>query len=362
MGTPTLLTDILSRDRNSFGLIRLCAATLVVVSHAFSVGVANGIEPLTALTGYSLGAHAVHAFFALSGCLVMASWQRRQDVKAFALARLTRIFPALIVVTALLGLAVGPLVTRLDPHAYYTSRELADFFIRSVVLLTGSGTLPGVFESAPDDRFVDVPLWTLKYEILCYAALVGLALVGTFATRRRALTVLGLLCLVAIMRMWNHGEAESHTLPDHLARLGFAFMTGVMAWHLRDRLILSFGALATVIGLCVLLAATPLFLPLMIVSVAYGAFCLSAIRVPLLTAMAGRHDISYGIYIMGYPAQKIVHQVLPSATGLANALLALAVVAPLACLSWRFIERPAIERLNRRTEKGPGTAKPPVAS
>ncbi|MCX7864392.1 MAG: hypothetical protein N2423_05065, partial [Novosphingobium sp.] len=58
------IADIAPAGSNSFGLVRLVAAMAVVVSHAFVItGGASTLQPLEALTGYPLGAHAVHVFF-----------------------------------------------------------------------------------------------------------------------------------------------------------------------------------------------------------------------------------------------------------------------------------------------------------
>lgn len=72
------IADISSAGNNSFGLVRLLAAIAVIISHGYLiVGGVDGIEPLETLTGYPLGAHAVHVFFTVSGLLVAASFDRR---------------------------------------------------------------------------------------------------------------------------------------------------------------------------------------------------------------------------------------------------------------------------------------------
>ena len=38
-------------------------------------------------------------------------------------------------------------------------------------LITHSLTLPGVFDTVPEAGVVDPPLWTLRYETMCYVLL-----------------------------------------------------------------------------------------------------------------------------------------------------------------------------------------------
>ena len=94
------IADIAPAGNNSFGFVRLMAAIAVVISHAFVITRgASTLQPLEALTGYPLGAHAVHVFFTVSGLLVAASFDRRPSLTAFATARFFRIYPGLIVAT-----------------------------------------------------------------------------------------------------------------------------------------------------------------------------------------------------------------------------------------------------------------------
>ena len=78
---------------DNLNAIRLCLAMLVLFSHSFAV---LGLPQPEAL-GWDLGSHAVHAFFAVSGYLVVGSYMRRPNLVQFALNRLLRIVPALLV-------------------------------------------------------------------------------------------------------------------------------------------------------------------------------------------------------------------------------------------------------------------------
>ena len=107
------------RSHDNFMILRLVLALSVVVSHAFSVGTGRHIdEPLTLLTRYTLGEHAVNGFFAISGFLVAMSWDRRRGVVPFVTARLLRVFPALVVAVVLTGLVLGAALTTMPTGQY----------------------------------------------------------------------------------------------------------------------------------------------------------------------------------------------------------------------------------------------------
>ncbi|RTL71648.1 MAG: hypothetical protein EKK41_08900 [Hyphomicrobiales bacterium] len=65
-------------------------------------------DPLEAWTGFTLGQHAVHVFFCLSGVLIAMSLARSRSFGQYVWARFLRIMPALFVCVALTVLALGP--------------------------------------------------------------------------------------------------------------------------------------------------------------------------------------------------------------------------------------------------------------
>lgn len=127
---------IMEPGRNNFGLLRLAAAGSVVVSHAFYVATGDGsAQPLTGLTRYNLGQHAVHVFFVLSGLLVAGSLDRAPSLTAFVLARATRIIPGLAVCVLVTAFFLGPLVSTLPLMDYFNSAQVSAGALAAASLL-----------------------------------------------------------------------------------------------------------------------------------------------------------------------------------------------------------------------------------
>lgn len=131
---------------------------------------------------------------------------------------------------------------------------------------------------------------------------------------------------------------------ESFARLTFAFYLGVAAWLLRDRIPVSATiAVALLVSAYIALGST-IAKPLEIIAVAYLAFYLGSLKFGALTKFTNREDISYGVYLIGYPIQQGVALWLPM-QGQPAALhiaLSLLITVPLAYLSWRLIEKPAL--------------------
>jgi peptidoglycan/LPS O-acetylase OafA/YrhL len=130
-------------------------------------------------------------------------------------------------------------------------------------------------------------------------------------------------------------------LPGKLATfapLFLAFASGMAAWRLRDFVRLNPVFLIVSLGAAVLAKGTPAGEIL-----ATFAFChavlLAAYRTPALEL---KEDISYGVYIYGWPVAQTLVTLLPGVTPFELATLSIVCTLPIARASWSLIERPAL--------------------
>ena len=335
---PTIAAA-LARGRNGFTGLRLALALAVVVSHAFSVATgAAADEPLARVTGYTLGEHAVNGFFAVSGFLVTMSCDRR-GVRDYVIARTLRILPGLVAATLFVSLLLGAAMTRLPLTAYLHDAGLWSFVRGTLTTFKSNAALPGVFEANPYRAPLGT-VWTLKYEVLCY---IGVLAAGSCGLLRGRLPVLLLVAGLAVALAWV-GAARGSDLPKGLEtalRLPLIFSAGGGLYLWRDRVRVSGAVIAGLALGALVLARTPAYPPLLFLGEAYGSVWLA------LGAMARglfdpKADLSYGIYLYGWPVQQSLHALWPQASGLALLAPALLLTLPVAALSWYAIERPAL--------------------
>lgn len=340
---------------NNFGLLRLLLAIAVVFSHAFSVATGRvEDEPLVASTGFTLGEHAVNAFFAISGYLVVMSYERR-GWRDYVVARTLRIAPGLIVATLLVALGLGAAMTRLDLAAYLTHPELWRFIARTLTSFKSAAALPGVFEANP----LNFPLgtvWTLKYEVLCYIGVLVAGLAGL--TRRRDLALGIWACLVLAVVLRQVFVPDGPKGVETALRLPLIFLTGSLIYLWRDRIPLTLPALLGVVVAVAALSPTPLYHAAIYVGTAWATLILA-----MAPALTGRRtepgaDLSYGIYLYGWPIQQAFFALFPAVGMFAAFWPGLAVTALVAYLSWTLVEKPAMGLKRRLMRAG---AMPPSA-
>ncbi|MEZ5841030.1 MAG: acyltransferase [Hyphomicrobiales bacterium] len=338
-----LLASLLEKNNNNFNLLRFLAAASVIVSHAWlATGGESVAEPLLGPTPFTLGQHAVLVFFSLSGFLVAASLHRSRSTRDFLKARALRVYPGLIACLALITFVLGPAVTTHSVGDYATDPGTYAYFAKSMTLLAGTFPLPGVFEGNPYPGVVDLPIWTLKYEIACYVLLAVLGGLGLF---RKVAVIWSIFTLAVIAYLAILVLPDLAVLPKtayHLSRLIATFFLGVLGWHYRHEIRLSASFLALAIGAVVLCHGTPLAELSWVVLDAYGAMCFTAIPLGALRQATNRIDISYGLYIYGWTVEQTIVNALPAFGPASVAVLAVFITTALAWLSWTLVEHPAL--------------------
>lgn len=350
MNKSNLLIDYASPGNNSYGLVRLLAALAVIFSHAWIVvGGDVVMEPLEASTGYPIGAHAVHIFFILSGLMVTASFERSKTITAFIGARLLRIYPALIAVLVATIILGGLFYTSAAQSDYWSLGNVGTYFVRNMMLIGGGAALTGIFENNPIPHEINAPLWTLKYEVVCYISLVislGLAhkLFPPEQRQKIILTIIGVILLAALVIRFNPPSYHDSNHFDHLVRMAFAFYLGCFAWIMRAKLVLSARITASLFLLAAFFTAfeLPLKEQFQTIFVGYAVLWLGHFSTGKVQRFIDKQDYSYGVYIIGFPVQQSLIQFYGPMTTMENFMIAAALTLALAALSWNIVERPAM--------------------
>lgn len=336
---------------NNLNLVRMIAATAVLVSHAWPITLGpDAVEPFSAFIGQSLGTMAVYVFFTISGYLIASSYAGNPDPSRFLLARFLRLFPGLFASLLVVTFVMAPLVSAYSPGANPTGSDLVRFLVRNLTLVSPQYDLPGVFDTNPYPA-IEGSIWTLLYEVACYLGVLMIGLAGAFLAPWRLWAVLAFYALLWFtFPFWGGGL---HPKLDALQRLSFPFALGVFFYALRHRLPLSPGAVPVLFLLWYLLSGTAMAEPAMAVALGYSAFWLAYVpRGPILSYNR-LGDYSYGVYIYAFPVQGLAVWMFGAMTAIQNILIALPVTVLCAVVSWHFIEAPALDlRYRFRASRG----------
>jgi len=356
----------LKPQNNDLTMVRLLLATLVIYSHSFYAVRGNDHDDLTPILGAPISNYAVDGFFILSGFLVYRSLVTNNSLRFFALARLTRLWPALFVMTVLVTLC-GLAFTTSSLAGYFTGKDTLKFLFFNPTFVFYGVNLTGV-QCGAEPCNLNGSLWTLPWEARCYVILAALGALRL--ARAKPMTYLILPATLAFAVLWDVGTAYglNHMLGsgisyqfDRLDRLWFAFALGITAYLFRHRIPLSWWIC---LALLLVNVATQQLAPAAglharAVFMAYFVLCLGFLGLRKTSVSSNWPDYSYGMYIYAFPVMFVLQRVFAFESPYALAVCNVLGTVPLAALSWHVIEKPALDQLKRYRKRMAAAPKHP---
>jgi peptidoglycan/LPS O-acetylase OafA/YrhL len=348
---------------NNLDLVRFIAATMVLVDHSDAL---TGRPPLPAPFGYeTLGGLAVAMFFAISGFLVSASWERRPAVLAFARKRALRIVPAYALVVIVCALALGSALSPLAPREYLTHPQTRGYLM-NLTFVQIHYALPLVFATNPYPHAVNGSIWTLPIEVAMYVAL---ALLGALRLLSRASVTVLVAALALVWFAWNPHIGLNplfglDVLPAaYTLHLALWFFIGSAFWFWRDRISYRTDVAIALAVVCWLAGGRYGSYLLLHLALPYVLLAFATLDVKWMAHFGQRGDFSYGIYLWAFPMQQTLVHFGGAAWPYALYVCAsFAVTLGCAFVSWHVVEHPALrhKRAALRVEHRPaaGTIAP----
>lgn len=326
---------------NNYDALRLLGAAMVIVGHAFHLLGRPFEVPL--LLGYPISTFGVVIFFSISGYLITLSWTRKRDLVAYFSARLLRIMPALIVVVLVCIVVIGPLVTVLSTGAYLGDPLTLDYFYN--IVMKPRYALPGVFSDLPYANTVNGSLWTLPAEFFCYLV-VPVVCVRARSVRAVVLVaLLGLSVWLSLVPPLESPVVWGSRISDAASMWAF-FAAGALLATAESRwpAIFRVDAATVVFSVFLLgLSLRPAWLPYFAcLTLPYVVLVVGKSSTPYVRRAARFGDLSYGIYLWGFPVQQLVVHVLGVQRMAVNLPLVLLITAGLAFVSWHVVEGPSM--------------------
>lgn len=357
-GTVSTMTAVApGAGRNhQFDLLRILFAVMVLLAHAPEIIDGNRHrELLVRLTRsqFTLGSLGVDGFFLLSGFLIVHSWQQSGQLLPFARRRFFRIVPGYVVAALLSTLMVGLCAPGI-PHFF---GHLNFHFVKSVIAL-GSPTTPPVLPGSAYPM-VNGSLWTIPFECRCYILVALFGLAGLLRRRSAWLAVTIVLLVAALFPdFWARYDAGrfSHyfgTVSQTVRLTGVYFVGGCFFLY-RDRIRFRRPYAWAAGGLLVAMIWLRPGLTEMafVLCGGYLMFYLSEFHLRFLEPMRAIPDVSYGIYLYGWPVEVLLVWYLPGRSPWLVFAIAVVACAGLGWLSWVCVERPMI-RVGRGTRRKP---------
>ncbi|WP_295827984.1 acyltransferase [uncultured Microbacterium sp.] len=358
MTVVTTLGAAFDPRKNSIGFLRWLMAFMVIFSHAGPVAGIFGAADIGAQWGAetSLGGVAVTGFFFLSGMLITRSMMRSKSPFRYLWHRVVRIYPAwflILIVTAFLLAPLAWIHTQgsVRGFASYPYDSPWTYVYNNFTLVLNQWAIAG---TGAQTHAVQVgyntwngSAWTLMYEFVCYLGVLVLGIIGALRGRIIGAVVAGLVIMLSTFQALHIGDLagalQTLSNPQVLQLAApFAFGTLVQLYIEKvpfdDRLGI---AMLVIAALCWWRGGWFLFGQY---AFAYGLVWFGT-RVKALSGWDRHADLSYGIYIAGWPVMFLAAEygLASFAGGFWYLLIVIVVVHVYAYASYMLFEKPALD-------------------
>ena len=303
------MSEVMKTRDNNFAVIRLAAATMVIAGHMDYI---LGRVPPTLFQVY-IHAVGVKIFFLTGGYLISLSWQSDTHIFRYAIKRISRIWPPLVVAVLFSALILGPILTELNPLTYIKDPRVASYILNNIFFVP-TYSLPGLFTTCPYPNVVNGSLWTLPIEMVMYIAIPILLCVT-----RKMNDKLRFCCILSIVILCGTAQVVHVALypegrfvfcgtdwAQALDIIPYYFIGALFTFPHMKRLLNAQMALVLIFILACIQTSYPAGVVIMYFLLPYLVFSLALAQPPYFANRTGKHEISYGIYLYAFPIQQSV--------------------------------------------------------
>lgn len=328
-------------EENYFNFIRIIAAIFVLIAHGYALSIGPSAQPLLETHGTTYGKMAVDVFFSLSGYLIFSSLIRSEGGIFYFISRISRIYPALIFQTLILGILIAPILSNLTFDIYFSDLKVYKYLVLNTTIFLGlSDSLPGVFVNNPFPNSINGVLWTVMVELRAY---LFIWIVFIFVKKVRANYKFALFfCFSFFLLMYINNFSHIQYRLYSLFFLGALFTQfNIKSNGFRFVSVFSFFLIVASFFFNYLFDITFAFLqPFLVFSIVFS-------KIKILSFFNKIGDPSYGIYLYHFVVQQILVFIFGINTPWVLIINSFLITIPIAYLSWYFLEKPILS--NKKT-------------
>jgi len=330
--------------KNNYNLLRLKLAICVILCH--NIEFLNGNrknEIFTVLfkTTMSLGDFSVNLFFLISGFLIVKSWDLNKSANLFLLNRILRIYPGFIVACIFSCFMIGPFSGN---TCYFQNFNYYDFIFNLFILKIP--ITPIVFTNN-HIQIINGSLWTINNEFICYLLVffIGITSFSKFKnTWILFFTLLFSFLYFAYkfdLKFINNFFSNYLVVDFFEKRLVYTFFIGGTYYlFIRNHLNKVFLIIISAICFFVCLLNNLIINYSLPIFEGYLIFSFAEKVIPKLSSFNKLPDISYGLYLYGWPISNLLIHFQPNINYWILNIESLFISILLGLLSWYLIEKP----------------------
>lgn len=323
------LYNIYDAKKNSFTLLSIVLALMIIYYHCYFIFY-GPIPPKMDIFSYifegeNTGSIVVAAFCVISGFMITTSIQKSKNIRKYIIKRVKRIFPAYALVLILSALVMSPIISNMPIKDFYQNSSLYLKYIVDNLLLFKNSVygIADVFLNNPYPVAINGSIWYIKHQFFCYIYIIPLFFLFMKNKKNNnqldykyffviilVLTILSYSgSFVGIYRIIkeNFGFIGIFNEIESLVKIVYYFSAGVFINIYKEKIIYSKKNI--LFGLFVLLITfrTKMFPYFCLILLPYFIIFLGTLKINFKLP-----DISYYIFLVGFPIQQLLMQCIKS--------------------------------------------------
>ncbi|MDN3584418.1 acyltransferase family protein [Mucilaginibacter flavus] len=342
----------MTKAKNGFDLLRILLAAMVVLEHSLLIGGYDLKDPLYVFSKGQINFAdlGVMVFFALSGYLITASFERSGNVFIFASHRLLRIFPGFWVCLIVAAFLISPLIfistgRSWSAFDFFGPGGALNFIKQNFFLKINQWSIKSLLDHAAYQESLNGSLWSLFPEMQCYCFTLSAGLFGLFKRNKFLYLLISMIVFAYFAINVNFSKSFGPTLLtlSPALKLYASYLAGSVIYLFRDFVTPDKkGTLFLLLFTLILIrfGGFNLVSPFLIALVLINLFQLFEFKI--------KYDVSYGMYIYSFPIQQLLFHIFGNKLHvLAFISMALFFSAIAGFLSYIWIERPFMNLRNK---------------
>lgn len=330
-------------EHNIISVLRHLAAISVIFSHSFILYDGESHDPVHNLSGiFDIAEMAVMFFFAVSGRLILISYENSTDLILYYKKRFFRVIPGLSF-CILITLFFGCYLYSGNFKLYFLNVDVITYL--GNIVFIGGYRLPFIFDSLPYPFVANGSLWTLKYEVFLYLLLPLIFFRNCIIKFIPLLVIFMSLLYISLID-------DNRTFVGHFARFGSIFI--LASYCEKTKFVLSFKALFVLLLLAMVSFYYEQFSLFKILIGFIMVFILQYLyiyckRSKFVWSKRIKFDFSYGIYIYAFFIQQTILLIDKPSSPYFFFIQSFIITFLVASFSWYFIESPFLNTKKQKT-------------
>lgn len=315
------LSDIYNPKNNSFTLLGVTLSLLIIYYHCYALfygPITSQIDIFSRIfRGENTGSIVVAAFCVISGFMITSSIQRSKNTKEYLIKRVKRIFPSYALVLIISALIVAPIVSSISLKNYYLTPSLyTNYIIDNLLLFKNSVYVIGdVFINNPYPSAINGSIWYIKHQFFCYLYMIPLFFIFIKNKNKIKYDYKYYFIIVLILTIMSYSGSFVGIFRiikrfsyigiineiESLVRVFYYFSAGVFINIYKDKILYDKKNALFALFVLILTFRTKLFPYFCLILLPYFTIYLGSLKSKIRIV-----DISYYIFLVGFPVQQVL--------------------------------------------------------